>query len=358
VWVPVKHAKPRYVKSPEDSYATHSLNVCEYQSAEGIIDNSKTVNIGLGFVPEVAADRKRDGQLHQIGSDQFLEEASPVPRLHNGKDKAHVLSTTKSRKLDSVNTYADSVTRSSISGPSMNMSPMDFKYSIAIFMQYVNSRSGGSQKTGPVGVLNRRRYFSAKDKSFVPKDTVPWYRSENSGGCRIRSVMPGNKSKPQWCPTGLTHAQKRRVQRLRASEIKEEIAEKKCIKWFNRDRPMVPPKMAWKKKCITVEENKNTNDVVSYENSESEINDPTNEDDTVAAKDVNIAPQMICQECIIEEMKKSAENTVSNETSENKEDIPFDMVFALPAKFRVPEVEVAGACMKILIVCSFTSAKA
>jgi hypothetical protein len=138
VWVPVKRAKPQYVKSPEDSDGTHGLNVCEYQSAEGIIHNSKTVNIGLGFVPEVAVDRKQDGELHQIGSDQFLEEASPVPRLQNGKDKAHVLSTTTSQKLDSVNTYADSVTRSSISGPSMNMSRMDFKYSIATSMQYVN----------------------------------------------------------------------------------------------------------------------------------------------------------------------------------------------------------------------------
>jgi hypothetical protein len=34
--------------------------------------------------------------------------------------------------------------------------------------------------------------------------------------------MPGTKLEPQWCPTGLTHAQKRRVQRLRASEIREE----------------------------------------------------------------------------------------------------------------------------------------
>jgi hypothetical protein len=278
VWVPVKRAKPQYVKSPEDLDATHGLNVGEYQSAEGVMDNPKTVDIvGLGFVPEVAVDGKQDG-LHQIGADQFSEEASPVPRLQDGKDKEYVVSTTTSQKLDSVNTYADSVMRSSISGPSMNLSPMDYKYSIATSMQYVNSSSGGSQKTGLVGVLNRRRYFSAKDKSFVPEVAVPWYRSENSGGCRIRSVMPGTKPDPQWCPAGLTHTQKRRVQRLRALIIQEEIDEKRCDEWLNKDRPMVPPKMTWKEKHIMAEENRNESDPIADKISENTRDAPTDMD--------------------------------------------------------------------------------
>jgi hypothetical protein len=65
-----------------------------------------------------------------------------------------------------------------------------------------------------------------------------------------KSVAHGTKPGPQWCPTGLTHTQKRRIQRLRALLIREEIAEKKCDEWFNRDRSMVPPKVTQKAKRI------------------------------------------------------------------------------------------------------------
>jgi hypothetical protein len=191
--------------------------------------------------------------------------------------------------------------------------------------------------------------FSAKEKIFSPQTAARHYRLRNSGGSMSKSPKPGTKLEPQWCPSGLTHTQKRRVQRLRASEIKEETAEKKRNKWFNRDRPMMSPKMTWKRKCITVEQNKNMNGIVSYENSESENDKPTNEDDTVAAKDINMAPDMIWQERIVKEIKKAIDDTVSNGTSENKEDTPCDMVvdivFALPAEFCAPKVKVAGAYM-------------
>jgi hypothetical protein len=74
--------------------------------------------------------------------------------------------------------------------------------------------------------------------------------------------MPGTKPEPQWCPTGLTHAQKRRVQRLRASEIREEIARKKSYEWLNKDRLMVLSKMTWLKKRIIAEENRNMDDMI------------------------------------------------------------------------------------------------
>jgi hypothetical protein len=68
------------------------------------------------------------------------------------------------------------------------------------------------------------------------------------------SVAPGTKPAPQWCPTGLTHAQKRRVQGLRALELKEQSSKKRG-EWFNRDRkPMMHPKKIWKKKCIATKE--------------------------------------------------------------------------------------------------------
>jgi hypothetical protein len=53
------------------------------------------------------------------------------------------------------------------------------------------------------------------------------------------------------------------VQRLRASEIKEDITLKKRDELFSRDRPMVPPNMTWREKRITTEENINADDMVA-----------------------------------------------------------------------------------------------
>jgi hypothetical protein len=52
---------------------------------------------------------------------------------------------------------------------------------------------------------------------------------------------------PQWCPSGLTHSQKRKLQRLRAKEKKEQEAEK----IFNAIHPMVPTKQ-WKLKATEI----------------------------------------------------------------------------------------------------------
>jgi hypothetical protein len=85
----------------------------------------------------------------------------------------------------------------------------------------------------------------------------------------IKSVASGTKPGPQWCPKGLTHTRKRRVQRLRALVIQEEIAEKRCDEWFSQDRSVMPLKMTWRKKLITKEENKNADDAVIAQNSEN-----------------------------------------------------------------------------------------
>lgn len=39
---------------------------------------------------------------------------------------------------------------------------------------------------------------------------------------------------------------------LRASKFREKIAERDLEECFNRNRPMVPPRIIWKKKCIVV----------------------------------------------------------------------------------------------------------
>ena len=53
---------------------------------------------------------------------------------------------------------------------------------------------------------------------------------------------------PRWCPSGLTHTQKRKLQRLRNKEKKEQEKEKMRDEDFNRYRPMFPQSKVWKVK--------------------------------------------------------------------------------------------------------------
>jgi hypothetical protein len=120
-----------------------------------------------------------------------------------------------------------------------------------------DSTSRSSQKIIASDVFDQHRLFLAKEKMFAPQASVNQYTPRNSGGNGIMSVAPGTKPGPRWCPIGLSHTQKRRVQRLRALEIKEEITEKELEEWFHRGRPMVPLKMIWKKKGIVADKNTN-----------------------------------------------------------------------------------------------------
>ena len=53
---------------------------------------------------------------------------------------------------------------------------------------------------------------------------------------------------PRWCPPGLSHSQKRRLQRLRCQEQKEQEAEKLRDEHFNKYRSMVPQGKEWRAK--------------------------------------------------------------------------------------------------------------
>jgi hypothetical protein len=63
----------------------------------------------------------------------------------------------------------------------------------------------------------------------------------------------GSKSRleyflPRWCPLGLTHTQRRKLQRLRLREKREKELEKKRDEDFNSYRPMVPQGKEWRVK--------------------------------------------------------------------------------------------------------------
>ena len=53
----------------------------------------------------------------------------------------------------------------------------------------------------------------------------------------------------RWCPPGLTHTQKRRLQRLRRQEQKEKDAEKLRDEQFDKYRPRIPQGKVWQVKA-------------------------------------------------------------------------------------------------------------
>jgi hypothetical protein len=128
------------------------------------------------------------------------------------------------------------------------LSPMVVKSDTSISAQHEDSRDRDSHRVKAGHVFNQQRVFSVKEKIFSLQTAENQYRPRNSAG-RIKSAAPRTKPRPQWCPEGLTHTIKQRVQRLRALEVREEIAKKKRDELFNRDKPMVL-KVTWREKCF------------------------------------------------------------------------------------------------------------
>jgi hypothetical protein len=272
--MPVKRPEPKPMKSSDDTDTSNGLKPEESKTV-GVDCGVQQQQQGSGMVQKNVTDREKDGTLQQIGPDQFAKEASLKTHIQNCKDQAPSESTSTSQKTYSVSTRTNALMRSSSSRTTTNPSPMGFKSSIDASVQSGNSSSSDIQKVRGNDVSDQQMVVSAKHKIFVPKTTVCQYRPRNLGGSRIKSAAPRTKPRPQWCPEGLTHTQKRRLQRLRALEIKEEIAKKNKDKWFNEDKLMVPPKMTWKEKCIVKVENRNTDDTVAAQNSENSRDAPT-----------------------------------------------------------------------------------
>jgi hypothetical protein len=47
------------------------------------------------------------------------------------------------------------------------------------------------------------------------------------------TIASGTAPTPHWCPPGLTHSQRRRIQRMRAHKLREESVEKERDEHFN-----------------------------------------------------------------------------------------------------------------------------
>jgi hypothetical protein len=217
----------------------------------------------------------------EIGGHQSVDGSGSVQRRdvdreEKGLDHIRGASSCTSQKTESASMHTDPVMRSISSGK--RFPPMGFKPSTSSSTQGGGSASRGSLKIKASNVYDQQRVFSAKQGISAPRTEVCQCRPRNSGGSRIKSVAPETKPRPQWCPTRLTPTQKRGLQRLRASEIRKEIAEKKNDEWLNKGRLMVSPKMIWIKKCIIADENINVDDMVTAGDSKNITDAPTDMD--------------------------------------------------------------------------------
>jgi hypothetical protein len=113
---------------------------------------------------------------------------------------------------------------------------------------------------------------------------------------------------PYWCPLGLTHSQRRRIQRMRVQKLREEAAEKERDEHFNSIRPIFPTKKEWR-----VKEKASTPVVMTS-------------DDDMDLLDDDESP-------LIEDMSPTLTG------------MDINMVFTLPIEFRGAEEEVAHMCL-------------
>jgi hypothetical protein len=93
-----------------------------------------------------------------------------------------------------------------------------------------------------IGTMNVPIEGSGK-RPVVPNNQV--VTPTQKGSVANDHVASGNKPRPEyflprWCPPGLTHTQRRKLQWLRLREKREKELEKKRDEDFNSYRPMVP----------------------------------------------------------------------------------------------------------------------
>jgi hypothetical protein len=266
----VKRAEPNPKQFSDDLDETRAMKVGEPKSAEGVISSPKITDVDksscgsvqdkdtgtntLGASSNVFAGMKSGSAVVTRGcSSEISEKVSPsggsvqqhqrwselvqkygvahdgskrdctnnnASNVHALSEKPHARTTSSKSAAISTNEYARACRNFEIGGPS-----------------------------------EQRNIFSAKDTAFAPRTYERQYRPKFFRNSKIMSVAPGTKPGPRWCPTGLSHTQKRRVQRLRTLAIREEIAGKKRDEMFNRERPMVFPKKTWREKRLAAEEN-------------------------------------------------------------------------------------------------------
>jgi hypothetical protein len=91
------------------------------------------------------------------------------------------------------------------------------------------------ERSGKRPVVPNNQVVTPTQKGSVPND------HEASGSKSLPEYFL-----PRWCPPGLTHTQRRKLQRLRLREKREKELEKKRDEDFNSYMPMVPQGKEWR----------------------------------------------------------------------------------------------------------------
>jgi hypothetical protein len=124
----------------------------------------------------------------------------------------------------------------------------------------------------------------------------------------LKSTTPETALAPRWCPLGLMHSQRWRIQWMRAQKLREEAAKKERDRHFNTIRPMFLMKKEWR-----VKEKTNTPMLM-------DSNDDMDLLDDDEAPLINDRPPPLIG-------------------------IGMNMLFMLPAEFRGVEEEVVQMCL-------------
>ena len=90
-----------------------------------------------------------------------------------------------------------------------------------------------------------KKLMDIEESADVPSQK-PVIANDHEAGCSKSTADKYHQ--PRWCPSGLTHTQKRKLQRLHNKEKKEQENEKMRDEDFNRYRPMFPLSKVWKVK--------------------------------------------------------------------------------------------------------------
>jgi len=321
----------------------------------------------------VRKSEKELGEKKNPGKEDIAELKNKSVQEKNANARAE--SDGEARKAEAVGVIIDPLIKENSPLVSSGQSPVLF----GSLNQHENPGTSGSQKLVAGAASHRQKGVSAtQNKPHYMRSNMPrysggnQYRPDYSGGNRTvrrdmpsnsggsKSVAPGTKPEPQWCPRGLNHTQKRRVQRLRALEIEKEIAEKKRDKSFNEDRPIVP-QLVWKEKQkvqrVLVGDHSpasltNLSPASpakggaaagnSFDKSASSVDAVTsylgetayNSEDDDMYLDDDMADDKV-------DGVDSEGNTDSGSGNNTFTDMDINMVFALPAEFRALESEVA-----------------
>jgi hypothetical protein len=92
-----------------------------------------------------------------------------------------------------------------------------------------------------------KRPFAPSNQVVTPTQKVSVANDHEASGSKSRPEC----FLPRWCPPGLTHTQRRKLQRLRLREKREKELEKKRDEDFNSYIPMVPQGKEWRVKTAT-----------------------------------------------------------------------------------------------------------